>query len=162
MMIQRKQTIFLILVAVSSIFLFAADAALFHGQVQIAGSEVHDFNISVGKTVFLTNPVKAFASNNIVYALIVNVILSVLAIFSFRKLALQLRLTAYNFLFMALAMFYIFYALYRLSDSTDMVLQSYTAGWALSIPFLMIIFNFLALRGIRKDIELLASADRLR
>lgn len=161
-MIQRKQTIYLVLVALISVFLFAADAVLFQGQVQIAGTEVHPFRITVGKTEFLTDPVKTFSANNIIYALTVNVILSVLAIFSFRKLALQLRLTAYNFLFMALAMFYIFYALYRLSDSTEMALQSYAAGWAISLPFFMIFFNFLALRGIRKDIELLASADRLR
>ena len=161
-MIQRKQTIYLAVVAFICVFLLASDAVLFHGQVQIEANSQQKFSITVGKTTLFTSPISEFPSNNIRYALIVNVILSALAIFSFKKLAIQLRFTAYNFLFMALGMFYIFYDLYRLSDETGMLLKSYTAGWALGLPFIMLFFNFLALRGIRKDIELLASADRLR
>lgn len=161
-MIQRKQTLFMLLLASVAILMITLDMNLLSGKLKTGSEEAYKFEVNVRKSIVLTEPVTDISGTSISYALIISALISLVSIFLFKNLPLQLRLTAFNFLFIALAIFYIVYKAYQMNSTDGITVSDFKVKAAAAMPLLMIIFNFLALRGIRKDIELLASADRLR
>ena len=90
---------------------------------------------------------------------LISVLLSLGAIFAYRNRSLQVRLTRYAsavkglLLLMAVGLFL------AVPHSTG-ALVSY--GVALPLPLIGIVLDLLAVRGIRKDEELVRSLDRIR
>jgi hypothetical protein len=157
-MLQRKQTVFLLLAAVCGVltFLFPVDtfqrgdqAFVFRttGFFQADGTEVVDASLHVPFGALL-----AFISAALV-----------VVVFLYRKRSRQLQvLRVVNLLTVGLAV-YLFI--------TDNSIRAYLGqgghvtnhfGLSAGLPVLMVIFNFLAERGIRKDEALVRSMDRLR
>jgi hypothetical protein len=97
------------------------------------------------------------------YSVIAVALISFIAIFLFKKLPLQMRLVAFNFLFILLVWFNMIYQIYKLNRTSSIELVSSDLNYVtLFIPAILLLFNLLAFKGIKKDIELLASVDRLR
>lgn len=152
----------MILLASVAILMITLDMNLLSGKLKSGSEESYLFEVNVRKSIVLTEPVTDISGTSISYALIISALISLVSIFLFKNLPLQLRLTAFNFLFIALAIFYMVYKAYQMNSTDGLTVSDFKVSAAAALPLLMIIFNYLALRGIRKDIELLASADRLR
>lgn len=152
-MIQRIQTIYLLISLIAWSFLFFSPVigftneaggawSLFANGIKEAGS---------GKIVLETVPLLAF------FALVE--IFTLVSIFAFRKQDRQLRITLLTMILQLLS--YGIIALYAIQGNK---LLHANPGLLLfsALPLVAGICSWLAYRGIRKDIGLLKSLDRLR
>lgn len=147
-MIQRIQTVFLFLSAVFAGVLFFVPIASFD-----LGNEI--VNLSI------------FGAGNGVNALLL-LILAILmlvvpfvTIFMYKKRELQLKLSSLNVFLNALfcGLIFLFYV-----DNIQEKLSAETIVYAFGtyIPLINMVLSILAMRWIKKDIELIKSIDRLR
>ncbi|MDO4771375.1 DUF4293 domain-containing protein [Porphyromonas sp.] len=151
-MIQRKQTLYLLLSAtLMTLVVFLTSAKVFtetHGTYTFTSLGLSDI---AGE---LTHPMWLLATLNILL-----VLFSFLTIFLFKNRVLQMRFTMFGLLlkigFITLAYFLL--TQFRPEDYTGM---SYTP-WA-ALPFLAIILDYLAHRGIAIDERKVRFMDRLR
>jgi hypothetical protein len=121
------------------------------------------YELGIVKTVVKTEPINEFTNGSLLYSVIAVSLISLIAIFLFKKLPLQMRLVAFNFLFILLLWFNMIYQIYKLNRTSSIELVSSDLNYVtLFIPTILLLFNLLAFKGIKKDIELLASVDRLR
>ncbi len=162
-MIQRRQTIFMLLSAIISGLLFFMPLVSF-----TAGGNAMNF------TIFgIENPVENIAlSNTYTWPLIVLTVLMTLVplvtIFLYKKRELQVRLCRLNMLttviFIGLVFLYYEADLQKViaavEGDTYQLDVAYFIGMAL--PLVNLVLQIFAIRGIKKDIELLKSIDRLR
>ena len=146
-MIQRIQTVFLFLSVIFTGILFFASIAFFN-----VGEDV----VKLSVLNFETQP-------NVLPLLILTVLMLLVpcvTIFLFKKRELQLKLSSLNVLLNALCccLVFIFYV-----DKMHEIL-SVDASYAFGtyVPLINMVLSVLAMRWIRKDIELLKSVDRLR
>jgi len=95
----------------------------------------------------------------LVIPVLLTAVISLLTVFLFRNRRLQIRFTT-------AALFLSFSVVLATSAYAIFVIRKFDAEiiWSIKmvLPFLMIVFLFLAYRGIRKDDELVKSYDRLR
>lgn len=146
-MIQRLQSIFLLLASGSCFGLFGTDAA--DSKVVLAGSDLFSdarFNV-------FDNPVLigVFALAGIIF---------LADIFLFRNRPLQARLTLAALFLAGLGVGFGVYEYFTdiAADTTDTV----TPDFGLVFPVLIFVFGVLARNYIIKDEKLVRSADRLR
>lgn len=88
-------------------------------------------------------------------------VICLISIFSYKHLKRQKRLVMWNMFVMIVLYASVYLTYYQAIKNTEGI----HANWspiAIGLMLLMLIFNFLAYRKIVKDIELLASVDRLR
>lgn len=161
-MIQRKQSVYLALLGLICLLLALSNPNYISGEVLIDGNLTPQFEFSNNTTTIFSEPTTLIARTNSMYAFILCSVLAILSIFLFKKRELQIRLTAFNFLFISLAIFYLAYEWYKLNHMPDVLITNYKYNVSIALPLVLPIINYLALKGIRKDIELVASADRLR
>lgn len=135
-MIQRKQSIYLLLASL------------------VSGVSVWVFNL--WKTT--TDWIQAHDDWIVLLLFLISSLLSLATIFLFKKRALQMRLGRLNILLNISLIGYLAYSLSTLpggfSDSEK--------GIGLFIPFVSIVLLFIANRYIKKDEELVKSVDRFR
>ena len=141
-MIQRKQTIWLFLVAVISFIL--TNAPLYTGTM--AGQVSKSF---ITKESLLLFAVTAITG-----------LLALIALFLFKNRKLQLRLATFGIILsLALVGLEVWQInSFRLENST---LTGFYA-WGALLPIAMFVFFIMAASGIRKDEKLIKSLDRLR
>ena len=146
-MIQRIQSLYLLLAA-------AAGAATWFFDIwkaTLSDNTVSYFNAQSSYLVF------------VLYMLIVG--LALVSIFLFKKRKLQFRLTVLN-IFLAIGAIVLQY--FKVLDVANVLQQggklisSSTYLPAAFLPILILVFLFLAARGIYKDERLIKSLDRLR
>ncbi len=145
-MIQRKQTIFLLLaLAVSSLLFFIPIALITaNGQNLILKiSEIHDTNNGVN-----TMPDLVLLS--------IICLISCITILLYKNRTFQLRLCIANILLSAALEGLMFFQLINIHAIDG------TIKYGLFFPILIIIFQILAFIGIRKDDKLVKSLDRIR
>ncbi|MCW3461938.1 DUF4293 domain-containing protein [Chitinophaga nivalis] len=146
-MIQRIQSLYLLLAA------GGGTAALF-------------YNLWKAKLSNGTETYVNASSNYLLFVLYTIIILvALICIFLFKKRKLQFRLTIFNILFTTGAIAYQYYIVQETANKlstggTTIASASYLP--ASFLPILIIIFLFLAARGIYKDEKLIKSLDRLR
>jgi len=155
-MIQRIQTFYLSLIILLSIFLLNGSILSFHDEsgtvikVTIEGilRDTGDKNfLLIGK--FL--PLSA--------VLILIPLVSLAAIFLFRKRKIQMGLAIFVIILSAGLSVLTFLCSYNIISKFK---SGITPGLNMALPFLILIFAILAYRGIRKDDRLVKSYDRLR
>jgi hypothetical protein len=161
-MIQRKQSVYLTLLGLICLLLILSNPNYISGEVLIDGKLTPQFEFSNNTTTIFSEPATSIARTNSMYAFILCTILAVTAVFLYKRRELQLRIVAFNFLFISLAIFYLGYEWYKLNHMADVQISSNKFHISLVLPFLLPFLNYMALKGIRKDIELVASSDRLR
>ncbi|MBZ0243315.1 MAG: DUF4293 domain-containing protein, partial [Bacteroidales bacterium] len=90
----------------------------------------------------------------------ISVILPFMIIFMYKNLNGQLRLIRLSILFNLVLIGLIFFFYVAQIELVTVSEASYDKG--IFLPLIALVFLFLSLRGVRKDIKLIRSADRLR
>ncbi len=157
-MLQRIQTVYLLLIVVLSILTLFMPVANLINKADLQ-SLIYSVNY---KGIFLEhNGVSTFISSvwGLTAIAAIVPIVSIVTIFLFKNRKLQVRLSFFNMVLMAgyyaLLTIYLWFACLNLN--TDWSLKIYTA-----FPLVNIILNTLAIRAIAKDEALVKSLNRLR
>lgn len=151
-MIQRIQSLYLLVVAA----LLITTLCLPLGQFIAAdGITAHMF-----KPLGVTLASGEFQSTwGLFGILLVSAIISLSTIFLYRNRMLQVRMTIFSTIM--LVGFYIAFLVFMFVLKSDLQ-ASFQLGWALCLPLVSIILNYLAFRAIYADEVLVRAADRLR
>jgi len=162
-MIQRLQSIYLFIIVICQALLFATALATF-------SSYESSFNLSLMGFYKLSSAGQELLINS--YALIalniVVILYTLFIIFSFKNRKNQIKLVAFNFLLLCGFVVVMFYTFDNAKSFLDRMFSaqeaelSTTYGIGMILPLLSLVFNFMAIKGIRKDEELVKSADRIR
>ena len=149
-MIQRIQSVYLLAVTILMIICMCTPV----GSIIAGTQEISEFG-----NLFITLPdgTKDFAPWALFIILLVAAILSFGTIFLFKKRMLQIRLTIFSSVvligyYMALVAY-----IFMLADEA-----SFNPSWTICLPFVALILNWLAIRGIGADEALVKAYDRLR
>jgi len=164
-MIQRKQTLYLLIASIFAFtYLFASPVFSEITGTMKEGGSTETLIISYTETSFSekNTAIEASTVKNNYLTLTLTVIggIGLLAIFLFKKRKLQLRLASYLIMFDLLLLFLIYY-----QNSIGLKLfEEAETSWKVFafLPVILPLLHFLALRGIVHDIKLLQAVDRLR
>ena len=147
-MIQRIQTVFLFFSAVFAGVLFFTPIVSFNLGNELVKLSVFGVENYVNALLLLVLAILMF-------------IVPFVTIFMYKKRELQLKLSSLNVFLNALfcGLIFLFYV-----DNIQEKLHAETISYALGtyIPLINMVLSVLAMRWIRKDIELIKSVDRLR
>jgi hypothetical protein len=155
-MIQRIQSLYLFLTTLLSLLLFEGSFLSF---TEKSGSVLNvTFNAilrNTGSTGF--EPVEKLIPLSVLIILIP--VFSLVTIFLYKNRKIQMRLALSVIILIAgFVLLSIYY--------TSVICLKYNAqivpGYKMFIPLLLIVFNYLAYKGIKKDEDLVRSYDRLR
>jgi len=156
-MIQRIQTLFLSISVISCILLFFFPIALYINDIPAT------YKLFVTHLIFIEGKtiINFWATSPMLFLLIISILLSLAAIFSYKKRRLQLLFVNINILLtiVQIALIFLFYSDHLFRDIIK-VRPSYQMGGF--IPLISLVFLILAFRAIKKDEALVKSADRLR
>jgi len=171
-MLQRIQTLFLVLAAIVSIVVFFLPLATFSvsGQSLTAGSFFYEFDIFIlgVKNMQGTYPENISGIVNMLMYIILLaaiVILTVSTIFAYKNRVLQMKLCRFNLILNIVFVVLILYLPGTLEQKlttmqVDLVLVNYKVGVFLQLAVVVLVF--LANKFIKKDENLVRAADRLR
>lgn len=162
-MIQRRQTIFMLLSAIISGLLFFMPLASFE-----AGGSVMRFNI-----FGIQNPIETLTLSKtytwpLIVLTILMTVLPIYTIFIYKKRELQVKLChlamLLNIVFIGLVFLYYDNDIQKIiaaieGDSYELDVAYF---FGMAFPLVNLVLEILAIKGIKKDIALLKSLDRLR
>ena len=157
-MIQRPQTLFFLAIVAISIMLAFSDTAYFEGQNETTTQQV---SVEYDETKLTAEEGSSSEANTYLLSFILAVAglgLAGLVLYKNRKIQLLLASVNYLLILGVIIMMYM-YSL-RINYFEGSGSQSFTF-FAL-LPISLLFFNFLAVRGIKKDERLIRSMDRLR
>ena len=162
-MIQRQQTVHLLMVALLGIALFFLP--VYHAE-RFIHSELETFHVSLTEVVVEKRmpeiSTQHFPQLPAQYMNIFMVAGALGTIFFFKNRPLQ-ALCARGLVFLAIGLFALLLGgVWKFAAVADFPLQTGATRIGLYIPIAMVVFAFLALRGIRADIALVRSANRIR
>lgn len=152
-MIQRIQSVYLLVV---TILLFVAAFMPVGHFIGADGVSSYAF-----KPLGVSLPGGEFQSTwGLFGILLLSAIIAFCTIFLFRNRMLQIRMTIFGSIL--LIGYYVAFVvfMFMLKDSLNAV--SYQIGWALCLPVVCIILDYLAFRAIYRDEVMVKAADRLR
>ena len=160
-MIQRIQTVFLLLVATAmTAFLFLP----IWGKLNVETGELHELRALFYKSIAMTGEEETFVY--IPYALVgglavASITLALTAIYKYKNRVLQMKMGALNSLLIIVTlMLYGWFVYNGQKDWMPEIPGGFGAGFFM--PALAIILNRLAIRFIKKDEDLVRSVDRIR
>jgi len=160
-MIQRIQTIYLLLIAlISGLLIFVNPSyAELKGFDKWTQGEKGNISVRFNTAVYDVkgNVVQTENLSLMTYTLAVICLLALFGIFLFKNRRLQALLTAFNYILIALMVYYIV----RYRDNISQEVET-DAAIGLFFPLFLPVFNFMALRRISYDEELVRSSDRIR
>lgn len=152
-MIQRIQTVYLLISLIAWTLLFFNPVAGFTNEIG-------------GPWVLNCDGIKEFESAKVVMGalpmLILFILVEILAVISvllYRRRALQLQATLLNMMLQILS--YGIIALYALQGK-NLLHAKVSLLFFIAMPLVAAVFSFLAFRGIRRDMLVLRALDRLR
>ncbi len=156
-MIQRKQTLFLLVALVASLLMFFFPLASFIGIKDSVVLYVQSIHSLVPDSVFHNSLIFVLP---ILSANVFVIVFSLISIFLYKNRKRQMHLIRLNILveilFFAMFFFYFVGNLEKLTGGT----ASYKTG--VFMPMIALIFLVLAYFGVMQDEKLVRSADRLR
>lgn len=149
-MIQRIQSIYLLAVTILMIVGLCNPV----GSIIASTQEISEFG---NLCITFPDGSKDYATWALFAILLIVALLSFGTIFLFKKRMLQIRLTIFSSIM--LIGYYLVLAAYIfiLAEET-----SFNPSWSICLPFICIILNWLAIRGIGADEALVKAYDRLR
>lgn len=152
-MIQRIQTVYLIIGVILSILCLSMQIGTFASDNLIAAREYNLWCVNAdGSMSFEQWPLFA--------VLLLSAALAVYAIFLYRKRLQQARLCIFSTLLVIL--WYILYFAYGYALIDHDTTVSFTPGLTAILPLLSMVLYILARRAIRADERLVRAADRIR
>lgn len=152
-MIQRIQSVYLLLAAVLLV------VALFMPVGQFIASD--GVTAHVFKPLGVTLADGTFQSTwGLFGILLLSAIIAVCTIFLFRNRMLQVRMTIFSSLL--LIGYYVAFFVFMYVLKGELEASTFRLGWALCLPAVCIILNYLSFRAIYRDELMVKAADRLR
>lgn len=151
-MLQRIQTVYLLLTAVCAMLCLCLPVGHFHQ----AGLPVADlYNLWLAPA----GAARDFAPWALFPLLLLTAVSSLVAVFLYRRRMLQVRLTVFGGLLLIgyYAVLTLFVFRFRAALDAD-----FTISWTAAFPAVGLILEYLAFRGIMKDELIVRSLDRLR
>ena len=149
-MIQRIQTVYLLIVAVLAVVVLSMPV----GSFITPDSTIYEMgNLSITSAGDTVNyePWALFAIQ------LVSAVVALGTIFLYRKRMLQIRLTLFNMVL--LVGYYVTCGVFVYTFKGD---NSFVPSWTICLPFVNIVLNWLAIRAIGKDEALVRSYNSLR
>ncbi len=157
-MIQRIQSIFLLLASVSAVLLFFYPVAEYFDGINYAIIfHIHQLQDHVPGNEQL------FPNSFLLPLIILNALtglLALLSLFMYKQMIVQLRLTRIALFLNALLIGALFF--FYTGQISKMVMIEPQYKFGIYLPVITLLFLVLAMRSIQKDIKLVRSADRLR
>jgi hypothetical protein len=139
-----------------------SDINLYKGKALDKGGISLDYKINtITSTIGSETPI-SLSRFEIPVSLTLVALLSMATIFFYSNLNRQLTLVTSNFGAIAIVLFNVYLIKGRIGVTKGITFQDLGVNWPLFLLLVVVILNFLAARGIKKDLDLLASADRLR
>ena len=151
-MIQRIQSVYLLIVTILLVVTLCQPVGTFVEADAITAHSFKPLGVSFADGTFQS-------TWGMFGLLLVSAIIAFATIFLFRNRMLQVRMTIFNSLL--LIGYYIVFGVFLYSLKADMT-ATYRIGWALCLPAVCIILNYLAFRAIYRDEIMVRAADRLR
>ena len=150
-MIQRIQSVYLLLAAIALVVAMCAPAGYFIGEGGVASYPFKPLGVEWGEGDFL-------CTWGLFGILLLSAIIACCTVFMFRNRKLQMRMTLFNSIL--LIGYYIAFGAFVsvLKDDAN----TFQLGWALCLPLVAIISDYLAFRAIKHDDEMVKAVDRLR
>ena len=148
-MIQRKQTLFLLVALVLTVVCMCLQVATLVGNTGIAFAQMFNLWLTNGQGQH------SFQSSPLFVCLLLSSLLSIVTIFAYTKRKLQATMCVLNILL--LVVWYIVLAVLPQSIGGMMHLE-----WPAVLPAVVIIMIFMARKGILADEKLVRSLDRIR
>jgi hypothetical protein len=151
-MIQRIQSVYLLIVTALLVTALCLPIGDFIGSDLVTAS--------VFKPSGVTLPDGAFHSTwGLFCLLLLSAIIAFATIFLFGNRMLQIRMTIFNSVL--LIGYYIAFIIFMLILKNSLS-SSFHPGWAISLPAVSLILNYLTFRAIYRDEVMVRAADRLR
>lgn len=151
-MIQRKQTIFLLLALVATIVCMCMPLGFIEPKGMCIAPVLYNLALRGADGAYDFNVCPLF------FLLAIASILSLATIFTYKKRKLQMRLCRLNLVSICLWYAFLVYLIFVGFKETGVFHQSWTAF----LPFVSAVFQTLAHRGIVADEKLVRAADRIR
>lgn len=152
-MIQRIQSVYLLVVTILLVVAMCLPAGLFTEGGGVTGNVFKPLGISMADGSFRS-------TWGLFGILLLSAIIAFCSIFLFRNRMLQVRMTIFNSIL--LIGYYIAFIVFIFVLKSDLGDMTFRLGWALSLPSVSIILNYLAFRSIYRDELMVRAADRLR
>ena len=149
-MIQRIQSVYLLVVTILMIVCMCSPV----GSIIANTNEISEFG---NLCITMPDGTKDYAPWALFAILLVVAILSFVTIFLFKKRMLQIRLTIFSSVMIIGYYLALVAYIFMLAEET-----TFSASWTVCLPFVAIILNWLAIRGIGADEALVKAYDRLR
>ena len=151
-MLQRIQSLYLFISLVLYLILFFTPIFNVHGNNEVY--TVFSYKISPVQNVLNLNVWPICISVSMIF------LIQLIALFSYKKRKLQIRLLQFNIILVLLSIITIGIYLYHFSGISEDAHIHLTLN--VSIPFISAILFYMAIKGIRRDQALINSLDRLR
>ena len=149
-MIQRIQSVYLLVVTILMIVCMCSPV----GSIIANTNEISEFG---NLCITMPDGTKDYAPWALFTILLVVAILSFVTIFLFKKRMLQIRLTIFSSVVLIGYYLALVAYIFMLAENTN-----FTPSWTICLPFIALILNWLAIRGIGADEALVKAYDRLR
>lgn len=152
-MIQRIQTVYLLLAIVALVICMLLPVGTFVIPRMGAVMEFMNTGVRINGEMQDVSPWGLFA------ILLLSSVIGLATIFLFKNRMLQIRMTVFSsILLIGYYLTFIIFA-FTLKNRFD---AQYEVAWAICLPLVAIILNYLAIRAIGKDEVMVKAADRLR
>jgi hypothetical protein len=155
-MIQRIQTLYLILALALMVLLLVFPAAQVIGE----DMQLYQFKITGVYELSGSGPLLDMLYWPLLILVVIIMVIYLIAIFLFKRRRLQMRLCIYNILLLAGILGLMYYYLSFTFKETSAMEYSYKLPFVL--PLIAMILTYLAFRAVRKDELLVRSIDRIR
>lgn len=151
-MIQRKQSVYLLVTVIVLICALCLPLGYFVGADQVDALAFKPLGVIQADGSLLS-------TWGVFSLLLLSAVVSFCTIFLFRNRRLQMRMIVFN---VVLLVAYFFVLLLFISTLKSDLNCSFQLNWALCLPVVAIILNWLAFGAIRQDDQLVKAADRIR
>ena len=149
-MIQRIQTVYLLIVAVLAVIVISSPlGSLITPESTI--NEMTNLSITAADGTVSYDPWALFAIQ------MISAVIALGTIFLYKKRMLQIRLCLFNMILLVGYYITLVAFVYMLKES-----NTFTPSWSVCLPFINIVLSWLALRAIGKDEALVRSLNSLR
>lgn len=149
-MIQRIQSVYLLLVVILLIASMSLPVGFFIGQDGIA-YKFSPFGVEFGG--------ESYGTWGLFVILLISTLIAAVSIFLYKNRILQMRLNIFNMIL--LIGYYIVFIVFLLMLKSDLQV-TFRVNLALCLPLICMILTYLAIRAIGRDEVMVKSADRIR
>lgn len=151
-MLQRIQTVYLLLITVCAVWCLCAPVGHFH-QNGMGVAELYNLWLAP------VDGARNFSPWAMFLLLFLTAVSSSVAVFLYKRRMLQVRLAVFGGLFLVGYYIVLIAFVYLFKSRLE---ADFTVNWTVAFPAVALILEYLAFRGIMKDELIVRSLDRLR